>query len=131
HRVSGLDARMCTAMAFMEPSAELGMVGHDADAARRMSRAVETLAAPLRTRGLTVSAVITEGDPKHVLLDAAVQRGADCIFVGARGLSGAERFLLGSVSAAVAARAHRSVEGVRTARAWYGRRRWPLLPPPP
>jgi len=117
HLVTALDARMCTAMAFMEPSADLGMVGHDADAARWMSRTVETLAAPLRTRGLTVSSVITEGDPKHVLLDAAAQRGVDCIFVGARGLSGAERFLLGSVSAAVAARAHCSVEVVRTASA--------------
>jgi len=68
---------------------------------------------PLRTRGLTVSSVITEGDPKHVLLDEAEHWGADCIFVGARGLSRVERFLLGSVSAAVAARAHCAVEVVR------------------
>jgi hypothetical protein len=39
--------------------------------------------------------------------------GADCIFVGARGLSRFERFRLGSVSAATAARAHCSVEIVR------------------
>jgi len=71
------------------------------------------MAAPLRTRGLTVSSVIKEGDPKHVLLDEAERWGADCIFVGARGLSRVERFLLGSVSAAVAARAHCSVEIVR------------------
>jgi len=112
--VTALDARMCTAMAFMEPSADIGTVVHNADATEWMSRTVETLAAPLRTRGLTVSSVITEGDPKHVLLDEAAQRGADCIFVGARGLSGVERFLLGSVSAAVAAQAHCSVEVVRT-----------------
>jgi nucleotide-binding universal stress UspA family protein len=54
-----------------------------------------------------------EGDPKHVLLDEAEQWGADCLFVGARGLSRIERFLLGSVSAAVAARAQCSVEVVR------------------
>jgi len=78
-----------------------------------MSRTVEAMAAPLRTRGLTVSSVIKEGDPKHVLLDEAERWGADCIFVGARGLSRVERFLLGSVSAAVAARAHCSVEVVR------------------
>ena len=78
-----------------------------------MSKTLEAMAAPLRTRGLTVSSVIREGDPKHVLLDEAEHWGADCLFVGARGLSRVERFLLGSVSAAVAARAHCSVEVVR------------------
>ena len=39
--------------------------------------------------------------------------GADCIFVGARGLNGLERLLLGSVSTAVASYAHCSVEVVR------------------
>lgn len=113
--VTALDARMCTAIAFMEPSADMGIAVHEADAAAWMSRTVETLAAPLRTRGLTVSSVLKEGDPKQVLLDEAEQWGADCIFVGARGLSRVERFLLGSVSAAVTARAHCSVEVVRPA----------------
>jgi nucleotide-binding universal stress UspA family protein len=115
--VTALDARMCTAIAFMEPSADMGIAVHDTDAASWMSRTVETLAAPLRTRGLTVSSVLKEGDPKHVLLDEAEQWEADSIFVGARGLSRVERFLLGSVSAAVAARAHCSVEVIRPARA--------------
>ena len=66
-----------------------------------MSKTVDTMATPLRTRGLTVSSVIKEGDPKHVLLDEAEHWGADCIFVGARGLSRVERFLLGSVAAAI------------------------------
>jgi nucleotide-binding universal stress UspA family protein len=39
---------------------------------------------------------------------------ADCIFVGARGMGRLERFLIGSVSLGVAARAHCSVEVVRT-----------------
>jgi nucleotide-binding universal stress UspA family protein len=38
-----------------------------------------------------------------------------CIFVGSRGLGQVKRFLLGSVSAAAAVRAHCSVEVVRTA----------------
>jgi nucleotide-binding universal stress UspA family protein len=38
---------------------------------------------------------------------------ADCIFVGARGMGRLERFLIGSVSLGVAARAHCSVEVVR------------------
>ena len=111
--VTALDARMCTALAFMPPSGERGIEARDEDAQIWMSKTLEAMAAPLRTRGLTVSSVIKEGDPKHVLLDEAEHWGADCIFVGARGLSRVERFLLGSVSAAVAARAHCSVEVVR------------------
>jgi len=37
-------------------------------------------------------------------------KGADCIFVGARGVRGLERFLSGSVSSAVAMNAPCSVE---------------------
>ena len=111
--VTALDARMYTALAFMPPSGERGTEARDEDARAWMSKTVEAMAASLRTRGLTVSSVIREDDPKHVLLDEAEHWGADCIFVGARGLSRVERFLLGSVSAAVAARAHCSVEVVR------------------
>jgi nucleotide-binding universal stress UspA family protein len=111
--VTALDARLCTALAFMRLPAEAGPEAREEDESAWLSKTVDAMAAPLRTRGLTVSSIITEGDPKHVLLDEAEQWGADCIFLGARGLSGVERFLLGSVSAAVAARAHCSVEVVR------------------
>jgi nucleotide-binding universal stress UspA family protein len=68
----------------------------------------------LRATGLSVSAVVKEGDPKRVLVAAAEEWGADSIFVGSTGFGNRfERFLLGSVSAAVAARAHCSVEVVR------------------
>lgn len=68
----------------------------------------------LRTTLLNVSSVIDHGDPKSVLIEQAEKWGADCIFVGSTGFSGViSRFLLGSVSSAVAARAHCSVEVVR------------------
>jgi nucleotide-binding universal stress UspA family protein len=51
--------------------------------------------------------------PKYILIKEAKRWGADSIFVGARGLSNFERLLLGSVSTAVATRAHCSVEVVR------------------
>jgi len=52
--------------------------------------------------------------PKNELPRVAEEWGADCIFVGSTGFSNRfERFVLGSVSAAVAARAHCSVEVVR------------------
>ncbi len=67
----------------------------------------------LQARGLQISQVIKQEDPKHLLCDEAEKWGADCIFVGAQGISKIERLLLGSVSASVAARAHCSVEVVR------------------
>lgn len=68
----------------------------------------------LRPSDLSVSSVVLTGDPKRVLVEEAEKWGADSIFVGSTGFSNRfERFLLGSVSAAVAARAHCSVEVVR------------------
>jgi len=114
--VTALDARMCTTLAFMGLPSATSAEARDEDERAQISNMVEGLATPLRTRGLTVSSVVTEGDPKQVLLNEAEHWGADCIFVGARGLSRVERFLLGSVSAAVATRAHCSVEVVRPRR---------------
>jgi nucleotide-binding universal stress UspA family protein len=68
----------------------------------------------LRSAALKVTCVVREGDPKRELPKAAEEWGADCIFVGSAGFSNRfERFVLGSVSAAVAARARCSVEVVR------------------
>lgn len=70
----------------------------------------------LRETGFSVSSSIEEADPKHLLVERARELRADGIFVGATGHSFLERFLLGSVSAAVAARAHCSVEVTRLKR---------------
>lgn len=68
----------------------------------------------LRAAEIKVSCVVREGDPKRELCKVAEEWGADCIFVGSAGFSNRfERFVLGSVSAAVAARAHCSVEVIR------------------
>jgi nucleotide-binding universal stress UspA family protein len=69
----------------------------------------------LRAKGLRAEAVVKFGDPKQVLVRYAEEWRADCIFVGATGLTNrVERFLLGSVAATVAARAHCSVEIARS-----------------
>jgi hypothetical protein len=57
--------------------------------------------------------VVKEREPKALLCSEAEGLMADCIFVGARGMGRLERFLIGSVSSGVAARAHCSVEVVR------------------
>ena len=69
----------------------------------------------LRQAGIEVSSELRAGDPKKELPNAAEEWAADCIFVGSAGFSNRfERFVLGSVSAAVSARAHCSVEVVRS-----------------
>jgi nucleotide-binding universal stress UspA family protein len=65
---------------------------------------------------LEVTSSIIEGHPKDALVEEAERWGADCIFVGSTGLGRLERYLLGSVSAAVAARAACSVEVIRARR---------------
>jgi len=68
----------------------------------------------LKDAGLTATLSIEAGNPKQILVEEAERWCADAIFVGANRFdSRIERFLLGSVSAAVAARAHCSVEVVR------------------
>lgn len=67
----------------------------------------------LQKAGLQVSYAVKEGDPKTTLIKEAHSWGADTIFVGARGLRGLHKFLIGSVSGSIAAAAHCSVEIVR------------------
>jgi nucleotide-binding universal stress UspA family protein len=82
---------------------------------QKSQRLVNAAAKRLRSAGLRTIADVIDGDPKKVLVQVAEEWRADCIFLGATGLSNRfERFLLGSTAGAVAARAHCSVEIVRT-----------------
>jgi nucleotide-binding universal stress UspA family protein len=83
------------------------------------SLAAKRAAAPalqtLKDAGCVATLQIVTGNPKEVLAREATRWHADSIFVGANRFgSRIERFLLGSVSAAVAARATCSVEVVRS-----------------
>jgi nucleotide-binding universal stress UspA family protein len=83
---------------------------------------LEKLAEPelkkLFDKGSSPSLSILSGNPREVLVAEAEAWRADCIFVGANASGGRlQRFLLGTTSAAVAARAHCSVEAVRIASA--------------
>jgi nucleotide-binding universal stress UspA family protein len=80
----------------------------------RVTLAVESAEKKLKAAGLLTSVVMKEDEPKRLLLNEAGSWGADCIFVGARGVGRFERLMFGSVSSVVAARAHCSVEIVRT-----------------
>jgi nucleotide-binding universal stress UspA family protein len=68
----------------------------------------------LQSAGFTAALHLLPGNAKEVIVAEAERWGADCIFVGANAFgTKLERFLLGSTSAAIAARAHCSVEVVR------------------
>ncbi|MGH2824892.1 MAG: universal stress protein [Thermoleophilaceae bacterium] len=65
------------------------------------------------SQGVDVETHGREGDPAKVILDVAQEQNADLIVVGARGLTGLERFLLGSVSSKLSHHAPCSVMIVR------------------
>ena len=67
----------------------------------------------LRARGLRVATAIEVGDAKSKILDVAEEWHADLIVLGSHGRKGLNRFLMGSVSDAVAQHACCSVEIVR------------------
>ena len=66
-----------------------------------------------KTAGLEITTMIKSGSAREVILDEAENWDADLIVLGSHGYSGWQRFLLGSVSHAVATHAHCSVEIVR------------------
>lgn len=67
----------------------------------------------LTSAGLTAIGVVLSGNVKEVILEEARKWDADLIVVGSHGRRGFKRFLLGSVSEAVAMNAHCSVVVVR------------------
>jgi nucleotide-binding universal stress UspA family protein len=67
----------------------------------------------LRDAGFQVTTAIEEGNPKVVIIDSATEWAADLIILGSHGRKGLDRFLIGSVSEAVARHARCSVQIVR------------------
>jgi nucleotide-binding universal stress UspA family protein len=68
----------------------------------------------VRAAGVDVQTFAREGDPADAILDVAEERGADLIVVGNKGMTGAKRFLLGSVPNKVSHHAPCSVLIIRT-----------------
>jgi nucleotide-binding universal stress UspA family protein len=64
--------------------------------------------------GIAVETFAREGDPADAILDVAEERHADLIVVGNKGMTGAKRFLLGSVPNKVSHHAPCSVLIIRT-----------------
>jgi nucleotide-binding universal stress UspA family protein len=64
--------------------------------------------------GVEVETYAREGDPADAILDVAEEKDADLIVVGNKGMTGAKRFLLGSVPNKVSHHAPCSVMIIRT-----------------
>ena len=87
---------------------------------QRANTAVENAAVKLRvgsgSNKLNITTDVPSGSAKEVIIEEAKAFGADLIVVGSHGYGMVERFLLGSVSQAVALHAKCSVEIVRNSK---------------
>jgi nucleotide-binding universal stress UspA family protein len=86
------------------------MVNAREDVEATLREAAEEVAAA----GVPVRTHHREGDAADAILDVAEERGADLIVVGNKGMTGAKRFLLGSVPNKVSHHAPCSVLIIRT-----------------
>ena len=81
---------------------------------REVAEAVLARAArELEAEGVEVETHAQEGDPADVIIKVAEELGADLIVVGSRGLTGLQRFMLGSVSSKLSHHAPTSLMVVR------------------
>jgi nucleotide-binding universal stress UspA family protein len=75
---------------------------------------LEAAAREIRAAGVPVEVFARQGDPADAILDVAEERGSDLIVLGNKGMTGAKRFLLGSVPNKVSHHAPCSVLIIRT-----------------
>jgi nucleotide-binding universal stress UspA family protein len=75
---------------------------------------LDAAAAEARKEGIDVQTHPVEGDPAEAILNVAEETKADLIVVGNKGMTGARRFLLGSVPNNISHHAPCSVIIVRT-----------------
>ena len=86
------------------------MVNAKEDVEATLRNAAETIG----ETGVDVETYARQGDPADAILDVAEEQNADLIIVGNNGMTGAKRFLLGSVPNKVSHHAPSSVLIVRT-----------------
>ena len=86
------------------------MVNAREDVEATLNQAAEQV----KEAGVEVETFSRQGDPADAILDVAEEQNADLIIVGNKGMSGAKRFLLGSVPNKVSHHAPCSVMIIRT-----------------
>jgi nucleotide-binding universal stress UspA family protein len=75
---------------------------------------LSTAASDVEAAGVKVRTFARQGEPADAILDVAEEENADLIIVGNKGMTGAKRFLLGSVPNKVSHHAPCSVLIIRT-----------------
>jgi nucleotide-binding universal stress UspA family protein len=89
-------------------------VQHEIGPREDVNLILDAAAAEARKQGLEVQTHPIEADPADAIIDVAEQTKADLIVVGNKGMTGARRFLLGSVPNNVSHHAPCSVLVIRT-----------------
>jgi len=91
-----------------------GDVAHGVGPRGDVNANLENASAQARKADIQVNIHPREGDPADAILDVAEETGADLVVVGNKGMTGARRFLLGSVPNRVSHHATCGVYIVRT-----------------
>jgi nucleotide-binding universal stress UspA family protein len=89
-------------------------VQHEIGPREDVNLVLDAAAAEAKKAGIEVQTHPVEADPAEAILNVAEEIGADLIVVGNKGMTGARRFLLGSVPNNVSHHAPCSVMVVRT-----------------
>ena len=104
---TGIDTRLFIGGAFVEAEGDRTFENRDPWSGDVVSEVANG-------SGVSVQTFSREGDPADAILDVAEERDADLIVVGNKGMTGAKRFLLGSVPNKVSHHAPCSVLIIRT-----------------
>ena len=91
-----------------------GDVQHEISPREDVNLTLDSAGGSARTEGLDAQTHAMEGDPADAILDVAEEIKADLIIVGNKGMTGARRFLLGSVPNKVSHHAPCSVMIIQT-----------------
>ena len=91
-----------------------GDIAHGVGPREDVNVFLETAAGAAREGEVEANTHAREGDPADAILDVAEETGADLIVVGNKGMTGARRFLLGSVPNKISHHAPCGVYIVRT-----------------
>jgi nucleotide-binding universal stress UspA family protein len=94
-----MGAELVVLTAYASPRSDVGSTFGRADAypGQEIGQAILRDAEKHLGKDLKIKSVVREGDPAEGLIDVAEEEGVDLIVVGNKGMTGAKRFLLGSV----------------------------------
>jgi nucleotide-binding universal stress UspA family protein len=107
--VARADTRITVVAAARAPAPPDQLLPVGGEGLEERRRELEDARRRLAELGRDAEVVAVSGAPADVLVEEAEKRGADLIVVGRRGLNGAERLVMGSVSSKVARTARCSV----------------------